>query len=120
MGFINTGGFLMGKNGLAFSKNCCCQALNCYCYTRYTNYGSTLVERRIVCYRAAVWNGSAWVFPDGQPCSPTKPSPACTVNFTGIIVKLCSCPGGGMNPFSWNIIETPAQRASCTTVSPAP
>ena len=105
--------------GLTADADCCCTAYTCYCYTRYTNYGSTLVERSRVCYRAPVWNGSAWVFPDGQPCLPTNPG-GCTLDYVGIVVVNCSCPGGGMNPFSWSIIGSPAQWASCTTVSPPP
>jgi len=107
-------------SGLTASKNCCCSAYSCYCYTRYTNYGSTLVERKRVCYRAAIFNGSVFVYPDGQPCSPIKPAPDCTVNFVGGGVTFCSCPGGGLNPFRWDFIGSRAQWNACTTISPPP
>ena len=118
MGFINTGGFLMRGGGFAFSRKCCCSGFHCYCYVRYINYGSTLVERRIVCYREPVWDGSKWVFPDGQPCWPTTPT-GCSVNYLGLGVDFCSCSGGG-NPFGWYTIASEEARASCTTISPAP
>jgi len=104
-------------SGLTASKNCCCSAYNCYCYTRFTNYGSTLVERRRVCYKVPFYNGSAWVFPDGQPCWPTTPT-GCTVNYVGIVVSLCSCPG--MNPSRYDIVGSRSQWNACTTISPPP
>lgn len=107
-------------SGLTATRNCCCSSYTCYCYKRFTNYGSTLVERKRVCFRSAYWDGSKWVFPDGQPCDPTKPAPDCTVNYVGIYVSLCSCPGGGMNPYRWDIIGSPADYAACTTISPPP
>jgi hypothetical protein len=104
-------------SGLTADVNCCCSAYNCYCFRQFTNYGSTLVSRSRACYRAPFWNGSMWVFPDGQPC---VPNPGCTVTFTGILVSVCSCPGGGFNPFQWALINNAADWAACTTVSPPP
>lgn len=106
-------------SGLTADKNCCCSAYNCYCYTRYTNYGSTLVERKRVCYKVPFYNGSAWVFPDGQPCVPVNPG-FCSISYSGIVVTLCSCPGGGANPYRWDIVGSSAQWAACTTISPPP
>ena len=105
--------------GLTGDVECCCSAYTCYCYTAYENYGSTLVERSRVCYRAPVFDGSVFVFPDGQPCVPVNPG-ACTITYSGILVTLCSCPGGGENPFRWDIVGSPEQWAACTTISPPP
>lgn len=119
MAFINRGGFLMGKKGLAFSRKCCCKSVNCYCYQHFLYYGSQILERRVVCYAAPEWDGSKFVFPDGQPCVP--PGSRCTVIFTGNIVNNCSCPGSGNNGegWSWAIIEGTSS-TSCTTISPPP
>ncbi|CAB4169271.1 hypothetical protein UFOVP898_57 [uncultured Caudovirales phage] len=106
-------------SGLTQNRNCCCATFNCYCYTRFTNYGSTLVERRRVCYRAPYFNGAVWVFPDGQPCVPTNPG-GCTVTYIGGIVNVCSCPGAGMNPFRWDFVSTLSQWTACTTIAPPP
>ena len=107
-------------SGLTADPDCCCSAYNCYCYTRVTDYGATLVERKRVCFRAPYWDGSKFVFPDGQPCDPTKPSPDCTLNYIGIRVVLCSCPGGGMNPFRWEFIGSPTDWNNCSTIAPPP
>lgn len=106
--------------GLTADQNCCCKSYRCFCYKRFTDYGSTLVERSRVCFQEPFWNGSQWVFPDGQPCDPTKPAPDCTVDYVGIYVVLCSCPGGGLNPYRWDLIDTQAEWDDCTTISPPP
>lgn len=120
MAFINRGGFLMGKNGLAFSKNCCCKALNCYCYVHSRLYGSQILERRVVCYAAPQWDGSKYVYPDGQPCVPA--GSRCTVIFEGNVVKSCGCnvsnDGESRN---WTLLAGNATSStSCTTISPPP
>lgn len=104
--------------GLTADVNCCCSSFTCYCFRQFTDYGSTLVERRRECYRSPFWNGSAWVFPDGQPCVPNPNG--CTVTFAGILVNVCSCPGGGINPFQWSLIGNAEEWDACTTVSPPP
>jgi hypothetical protein len=106
-------------SGLTADINCCCSAYNCYCYTSFTNYGANLVSRSRACYRAPVWNGSIFVFPDGQPCVPINPG-GCTINYVGIVVELCSCPTGGGSGFNFSLIGSREAWESCTTISPPP
>lgn len=125
MAFIFTGGLLMGPKGLAFSKNCCCRGVNCYCYTHFNFYGSQIVERKVVCYKAPYFDDATgqWVFEDGQPCVP-PPSSQCSVNIEGILVEFCSCPKTGSmtgESFRWGIIADGATSStSCTTITPPP
>jgi hypothetical protein len=115
MGLYYNGSLVMGGKGFAFAKACCRCGVFCYCYSRFINYGSQLVEQRRVCYRNPYWDGSKYVYPDGPgPCFPNKPEPGCTVS-----ERTCSCPGGG-NPYNWTIIDNLSPEEHCTTVSPPP
>ena len=120
MGFIYPGAFLMAGGGFAFSTNCCCKSYNCYCFRRSGNYGSQIIEQRIVRYRVAEWDNVAqkWVFPDGQPCVPA--GAGCTVIFTGITVKQCSCSVGyGGSSSSWVPVDCD-KPSFCPTILPPP
>lgn len=125
MGLIYTGGFLQGKKGFAFSKNCCCKKVNCYCYQHLNFYGSQIVERKVVCFKEPYFdNGSGkWIFEDGQPCVP-PPSNQCSVTYDGLIVQLCSCPVSGSmtgESYRWEMIANHATSStSCTTIAPPP
>lgn len=123
---LRNGVILMTGGGFAGSRNCCCVSYNCYCYTRSKLYGSVLVERRIVCYRAPIWDDAnqRWVFLDGQPCVGSSPagSGGCSIEYVGIVVKICSCPGRSGDNWRWASIDTqkPEDVASCSTIEPPP
>ena len=120
MAFIYNGSFLMEQGGFAFSTNCCCKSYNCYCYRLYAQYGSQTIEQRIVRYRAPEWDdlGQKWIFPDGQPCVP--PGPTCSVSYTGILIKVCSCfIGYGGGGTIWTLIDCD-KPSSCPTILPPP
>lgn len=122
MALIYTGDFLMADGGLAFSTDCCCKSLNCYCYVHSLAYGSSILERRVLCFREPEWDDAAqkWVFPDGQPCTP--PGKGCTTRYVGIILENCGCPGPGFGEsFSWSLIPNPTPGSTvCTTILPPP
>lgn len=125
MAFIFTGGLLMGQAGLAFSKKCCCRAVNCYCYVNFNFYGSQIKERKVVCYKAPYYDDATgkWVFEDGQPCDP-PPSSQCSVTKSGIITDVCSCPKSGSTTgesFRWSLLpDNQTASTSCTTITPPP
>jgi len=120
MAFIWNGDFLMADGGFAISNDCCCKFYTCYCYVRANNYGSQIVERRIVRYRAPEWDDAEqkWVFPDGQPCVP--PGAQCTVTYTGVLVNNCGCAVGyGGSSVSWSRMDC-LQPSACPTILPPP
>lgn len=121
MGFIYPGAFLMAGGGFAFAKTCCCKSYTCYCYRHSLNYGSQTIEQRVIKYRAPEWDDATqkWVFPDGQPCVPA--GSRCTVNYEGLLVKLCSCAGSGYNGESWRWLIVDCNTPSaCPTILPPP
>lgn len=120
MAFIYNGSFLMEGGGFAFSRDCCCKSYTCYCYRRSSNYGSQTIEQKIVKYRAPEWDNATqkWVFPDGQPCVP--PGAQCTVIFTGVVVKQCSCSiGYGGLSQGWYPMDCD-KPSTCPTILPPP
>jgi len=127
MGLVTYNGtILMAGGGLANSKDCCCGARNCYCFTRSVNM--VVVARWRKCYRVGVYDSVAgvWIYPDGQPCDGTAAGMICPpgafgrfINFTGTTVNNCGC-GSSSESFNATTIGSLAQWNACTAFGSPP
>lgn len=129
MGLITFNGqILLAPGGLANTKDCCCGARSCYCFTRTTDYQITSRWRK--CYRNPYFATAlgVYIYPDGMPCDGSENGIICppgsvgrsvTGGTSGSVVTVCSCGSGGTGSNA-NLVTSSTAWNNCTPIGSPP
>ena len=129
MGLITFNGqILLAPGGLANTKDCCCGARSCYCFTSTINYQISARWRK--CYRNPIFvtEQGIYIYPDGMPCDGSENGMICppgsvgrsvTGGTSGSVVLVCSCGSDGTGSNA-NLVTSSAAWNNCTPIGSPP